>query len=99
MENFTQEQIKDQTRQFVDESIPMLIDNNLVKKISGFDIEFERTEDFFTSPKSFKNLFNMKMNIGAQNDIMKNIKSQVSSILEILEKELWLSSSDKYVVH
>jgi len=83
--DFTQEQIKDQTRKFIDESITMLIDDKMVQSMVGHPIIIDQKNNFYTDPKTFKNLFNMKMNIGAQNDLMESLKHQILAILELMD--------------
>jgi hypothetical protein len=85
--DFTQEQIKDQTRKFVDESITLLVDDDLVKKLTGLDIKINQLEDFYTNPRTFKNLFNMRMNMVSQNNLLDYIKKQIDLILLKIKQE------------
>lgn len=88
LDNFTQEQIKQQTRKFVDESVTMLIDDELVKTLTGFDIKIDQNSNFFTNPQNFKNLFNMKKNMISQNEFLDFSKKQINSILIEIEKNI-----------
>lgn len=86
--DFTQEQIKQQTRRFVDESLIMVADERMAKTLTGYNIKLEQTNNFYTSPVNFKNLFNMRMNMVGQNNLMSSLKKQINSILEIVETKI-----------
>ena len=88
LSNFTQEQVKQQTRRFIDESLTALIDKNTVKEYVGLDVDIHQTEDFFTEPLTFKNLFNMRMNMKAQNELLKSMETQINSILMGINKTI-----------
>lgn len=84
--NFTQEQVKLQTRRFVDESVTLLLDAEIVQKISGYNIKLNQSGDFFTSPQTFKNLFNMQKNILSQNNILSESRKQITDLIQEIDR-------------
>ncbi|MDX1471642.1 MAG: DUF6090 family protein, partial [Flavobacteriaceae bacterium] len=83
--DFTQEQVKLQTRRFVDESITLLLNDEIVEKLSGYSINLAPSGDFFSDPLTFKNLFNMQKNILAQNDILESSSNQIKILIQKIE--------------
>lgn len=90
--NSTQERIKEQTRQFVDDITPKIISRQFAKQFTQHDSHLPDISEvnIHSDQKVYANLLIMVLNLDAQNELLDTTTEEIKQLLDVIDNNLKL---------